>query len=214
MVEVVVDVHEKSSGMPELLMLLGAEVRYERLSVADYVLSEHTAVERKSARDFVSSLFSGRLFEQADRLRDAYENAVLLVEGSLTEAAGEHASAVWGSLFSLAVERGVVVLQAADREDCARAIVTLAKREQRERNVRPAVRHKPRLMSLRERQVFLVCGLPGVGEELAVRLLRRFGKPRRVFAASKRELMKVQGIGRLKAERIAEVLDRVYEDAG
>jgi len=213
-VEIVVDVHEKSSGMPELLMLMGAEVRYERLSVADYVLSERTAVERKSAEDYLNSLFSGRLFEQVDRLREAYENAVLIVEGNLSEAAGEElAGAVWGSLFSI-VERGVAVLQAAGREDCARAIVTLARREQRERRARVLVRHKPRMLSLRAQQVFLVCGLPGVGEELAVRLLRRFRCPRRVFAASRAELMRVQGIGRKKAERIAEVLDEVYEDAG
>ncbi len=216
MVEVVADVHERGSGVPELLRRMGAEVRYRRLSVGDYVVSEGTAVERKSAEDYLSSLFSGRLFEQVERLREAYENPVVLVEGSLARAAGEeHSGAVWGSLFSIAVERGVAVLQAESKEECARAILILAKREQGQRTSKPRVRHKPRMLTLREQQRFLVCGLPGVGEELAERLLRRFRTPRRVFAASRAELMRVEGIGRLRAARIAEVLDREYvEDAG
>ena len=47
-------------------------VNYRVLDVADYLVQDY-AIERKSVRDFVSSLFSGRLFDQAYRLGEAFQ---------------------------------------------------------------------------------------------------------------------------------------------
>src|SRR5207249_10197956 len=49
------------------------------------------------------------------------------------------------------------------------------------------LRHKPKTLSLGQRQRFVVEGLPNVGETLARNLLERFGTVRSVFAASKAE---------------------------
>jgi len=76
---VIVDTREKPSGIPEILKGLGARVEYRLLDLADYVIGA-TAIERKTVGDFVSSLFSGRLFEQARRLNDSYMAPVIVVE--------------------------------------------------------------------------------------------------------------------------------------
>jgi len=47
---------------------------------------------------------------------------------------------------------------------------------------------------------------------LASRLLRHLGSIRKVFQASEKELEQVDGVGRVKAERIAKLLDSRYED--
>ena len=65
-------------------------------------------------------------------------------------------------------------------------------------------------MTDRDWQVFLLASLPSVGDELAGRLLKHFGSVRRIFGASKIELMRVDGIGKLKVKKIKEILDIRY----
>jgi Fanconi anemia group M protein len=212
MVEVIADVREQASQVPVLLQELGAKVKLRSLTVADYVVSERVGIERKSARDYLSSLFSGRLFDQASRLSEAYEKPVILIEGYLEEELDgfNNFSAIWGSLFSLSLDMAVTVLQVKDQVSVAKAILTIAKREQEERRSKPRIRAKPKMMEMPERQVFLVSGLPSIGTELAERLLTHFRTPRRVFAAKEGELVKVPGIGRKKARSIARVLDTEF----
>src|SRR2546430_6300192 len=82
MVRIAVDEREKPSGVPDELRSKGASVEYRLVEVADYIVREY-AVERKSTRDCVSSLFSGRLFDQAYRIGESYRDKILVVEGNL-----------------------------------------------------------------------------------------------------------------------------------
>jgi len=59
-------------------------------------------------------------------------------------------------------------------------------------------------------QLLLVSDLPGIEPKLANSVLKRFGTVRRVFSASVAELSSVDGIGRIKAEKIAKLLDAYY----
>ena len=62
---------------------LGLLVEYRMLAVGDYILPSGYAVERKEVHDFITSLFSGRLMDQASRLTEGYDNALLIVEGDI-----------------------------------------------------------------------------------------------------------------------------------
>lgn len=73
---VIIDEREKTSGVPDLLRELGLMVDTRMLEIGDYILPRY-AVERKGRRDFVRSLYSPRMFDQAHRLSEAYENPVL-----------------------------------------------------------------------------------------------------------------------------------------
>ncbi|VDQ03219.1 unnamed protein product [Trichobilharzia regenti] len=53
------------------------------LSIADYILSPHLCVERKSVSDLIGSLNSGRLFHQATAMSRHYASPVLLIEFSM-----------------------------------------------------------------------------------------------------------------------------------
>jgi ERCC4-type nuclease len=71
---------------------------------------------------------------------------------------------------------------------------------------RPGYRPK----RLRPRQLYLVGGLPGIGPQLAARLLSHFGSAAAVMAASADQLRLVAGIGAGKAVRVRSVLDAPY----
>ena len=60
---------------------------------------------------------------------------------------------------------------------------------------------------LKSKQLYILQGLPQIGPELARRLLRQFGTVSNVMNATIFELMAVEGIGRVSAERIRETLD-------
>jgi len=212
---VIADYREKSSGVPEALELLGVKVSYRNLTVGDYILSELHAVERKTVRDLVSSLYSGRLFDQALRLVEAYPEPILIVEGDLQEAlaAVENPRAIWGALASLSLKPGKFhVFFTGDESQTAELIYVLARQvSARPKHLGPIVKQRKRLENLGEAQLAVVCGLPGVGPKLAERLLKTFKTVRRVFTASARELSLVEGLSLQKAEAIARLLDAPYK---
>src|SRR5690606_6734712 len=77
-----VDFRERFSSVPALIEEKGIPIKFELLEVGDYLISEKYIVERKTAQDFVSSLFDGRLFEQCRRIQKSHRFPLLLLEGN------------------------------------------------------------------------------------------------------------------------------------
>jgi len=206
---VVADLREDKRVVTYLRMM-GADVVEEMITPGDYVVGEGYAVERKSFRDFLSSIYQKRLFEQVERLREAYAGCCLVVEGSPERAYELYNPLVfWGALAKLVAETQVPVVFTADREQTAMFIYSLAKKLQEKAETVEA-RYKPKAYTLDQMQRFAVQGLPGVGPKLADRLLRKFGSVRRVFTATEVELTGVEGVGRRKAMEIVRFLDAPY----
>ncbi|MFQ6050269.1 MAG: ERCC4 domain-containing protein [Candidatus Hydrothermarchaeota archaeon] len=214
MLEIIVDKREMRSFIPDLLAEKGIGIKVEHLTVADYIVSDRIAVERKGVSDFLNSLFKGRLFDQINRLKDAYEKPILVLEGHISEHLIDRMiepNAVWGCLARLQINMEVPVFQTLNSRETADLLVTLCKREQEERNRVPNIRPKPKLLTLREKQTYLITGLPEVGPMLAKRLLEEFGTPRKVLTSNEKTLTKVKGIGKKTAKKIIEVLDTPYK---
>ena len=210
------DEREKRSGVPRILReKYGVIVVWQQLPVADYVVSDRVAIERKSVRDLLSSLRDGRLFNQAKRLKEAYEKPFFLIEGDWTALKySERASqGIASALASLEYDFNIGVLYAPTKEDTARVIKFLASREQGERKKRGIIRTmgKPPISDVTEWQRFIVQCLPGVGAVLAERLLERFGSIRNIFNASAIELSKVDGISDRKAREIVKILTATWK---
>jgi len=212
---VLADERERASGVPGLLRGLGLAVEHRVLGVGDYVVSPGCAVERKAGRDLLQSLYSGRLFDQAHRLTEAYDHPVLIVEGDTPSLIGEmdRPRAAWGALATLALDYGLPVFFTADARQTADLIYTLTRHRGFAKPRGPMLRKWAKTEDLGKTQLELVSGLPGVGPRLADRILRRLGTVRRAFSASVAELSTVKGIGRIRAERVARVLDAPYRPA-
>jgi len=206
---VIADVRESRLVILELKRL-GARVEEKAISPGDYVVGEGFGVERKTLRDFLQSIFKKRIFEQVERLKAAYPRCCLLVEGDLLKiAALPNPSIFWGALARLITDAEILVVFTPDEAHTALFLYSLAKKLQEE-GERVEARYKPKMMSLPERQRFIVEGLPGVGPKLADRLLRTFGSVRAVFNASEHLLAKVKGVGPKRAREIRAVIDAPY----
>lgn len=204
-----VDVHEPDE-IEDRIQGAGVPVTRKAITPGDYVVGE-VGVERKTIRDFFSSIVNKRLFEQVSRLRETYPRPLVVVEGDLA-LVDEYANpkVFWGAFLYLHLEEGVPVLFAPNHEHTALLLETLY-HQQREARSAFGLRHKPKLLSLPERQEFAVQGLPNVGDTLSKALLERFRTVRGVMTASELDLQRVAKIGLKKAVQITELLDSVYE---
>ena len=216
---VVADEREKAGGVPDELSKLNVRVYFSRLPVADYVLNPEIAVERKSVRDLVSSVYDSRLFYQAARISAAYAKPFLLVEGDSKEVEGlaKNLKSFYGAIANVTLAYGLRVLYTASPKETALAIAELLAHARAKPLVKMPSEMPPNAKSVPLQQLYLVSSMPGVGRKLAERLLSKYGTPRRVMNLTAGELALTQGIGWKRAERIKAMMDAKftrYNDEG
>ena len=204
---VYVDHRESNSGVVRELSNLGAKIRTSTLTVADYQVSLDVAVERKSAQDFTSSIIDKRLYKQARELVKNFSKPLLIVEGENLFTGGLHPNAIRGALASLAVDFGISIIPTRSPEDTAAMIHRLAVREQDKGQRDIPIRTEKKPLGLQEQQIFIIESLPNIGPVTARKLLENFGNVKNVINASTDELTKVEGIGKIIAHKIREVID-------
>src|SRR3989338_9156099 len=212
---VIVDNRERSSGMVKELVKLGCDVDMQQLLLADYVVRTKNAhgdeitvgIERKTANDFFNSIIDKRLIAQLMDMREHFSHVVLIVEGvdNWYQLRDFHPNAIRGMLATITVDLQVPLVQTRNVRDTAAFIGILAKRFEKTRTPISLVQ-KRRGFSAGEWQEIIVQSLPSVGPTLAKSLLKHFGSVEKVFAASVGELMKVDKIGKKKAQQIKDIL--------
>jgi len=214
-VEVVVDQRELDSSIAKDLSTRdGLVTRLETLAVGDYVLSDRVAVERKSAADFVDSMLDAdrSMFEQVGELSRAYARPVMVVEG--TNLYGQRdiePNAIRGALASLAVDFDVSVLRTEGEGDTTELLATIAKREQETRDREVSVHGEKTTKTRAEQQEYVVSAIADIGPVTARTLLEHFGTVEAVMTAPEDDLLAVDGVGPVTAERIREVVGSEYE---
>jgi len=165
-------------------------ITYEskQLDIADIVVSNEVAIERKEGFDFVSSIMDNRLFEQLLRLKDTYENPILILEGlnnDVFENTGMKISSIYGALSFISYKLGVSVIPTRNLEDTAIVVERIAYREQVKDSMPIFSRRAPKQMSKNERRSFIIEGLVDIGAKKAKTLIEKFKTPYGVFKAIK-----------------------------
>jgi len=186
---------------------------FKTLEVADYVVSDRVAFERKNIDDFLSSwLTEKKLFGQIGDLVKAYERPVLIIEGGNPMYAGRnlHQNAVQGLMNTIAVSFRCPVLYSDNAPDTANIIMMIAKKEQDEEYRLPQMHGKRSHMTTDEQREYIVSAIPDVGPVAARALLEHFGSVQEVFSTDIERLIHVKNVGRKTAEKIREVVGGKY----
>lgn len=207
---VYVDNRELTTEVVNELVKQGIRVIPRKLEVADYVVSEDVAIERKSLKDFAQSIIDLRIFKQARILKRTYATPLVILEGKRLTL-GMRQEAILGALISLMVDYGIPVIWTEGPTETARYIVALAKREQREKKRRLRIKGERRPLTLEEVQLEMLSAIPGIDRILAERLLRMFRTIRDIANADPEELMSVEGIGEKLAGTIYEAFRHRYQ---
>ncbi|UCF95473.1 MAG: hypothetical protein JSW39_15445 [Desulfobacterales bacterium] len=193
----------KSDVIKSLLEIENVEVDIRRLSIGDYQIGNRVIVERKTLYDFAISIIDGRLFKQMLCLANSNSKGVLILEGTTGDVVdiGMTREAMQGALITVSMILGIPVLRSKDPSETAKLMVYIARQiESMARGGLQRQGYRPK--GLRNRQLFILQGLPGVGPERAGRLLDRFGSIEAVISAGINELQTVDGIGKNIAEKI------------
>jgi len=207
------DKMERSKISDILKNKFGCTIEEKKLEVADYLLSDEVAIERKTTDDFISSIVDGRLFKQMSDMKNNFEKPVLIIEGdSIFDSKRKiHPNAILGAIASIAIDFSIPMLWAKNQIETADLLYAIAKREQLENNKSVCIRGKRKTRSMNQQQEFLIAGLPKISTTTAKKLLKHFSTPESIFNADENELQKVSGIGKELAKKIREMLEKEYE---
>ena len=124
--EVILDHREASSTLAAYLRSMGAIVSFENLLVGDIKLAGGITIERKTARDLLTSIVDGRLFKQCVKLIDSADRPLLLIE--LGEVGNfVHPNAVLGALAHITIDLGIPTMMTKDTTETAYFISLIAK---------------------------------------------------------------------------------------
>jgi DNA excision repair protein ERCC-4 len=221
-VRIVVDERERNSSIPHLLKDAGAVIDFAQLKVGDYLVSSEIAVERKTIHDLVSSIYDGRLFVQCSDLVKHYQKPLLVLQGNIAELAeipediedkdlkqqAMRMPLAYDALVTVATEFRIPIIHTPSAEHTAQLLVTLVNRSVREgKATGPLLRKIRKENPIYIQQLSVLSSLPGVGDKLAVRMLKKFHTPIRALCASAAELATIDGFGLARAERVRKILD-------
>jgi DNA excision repair protein ERCC-4 len=204
-VKILVDVHERQSGIAETLAEPGAKIEIASLPAGDYAVGVDTLVERKRVLDLHAAIVKGRLWPQLGKLRAACTFPYLLVEGTDIDRGPLHHNAVRGACLAV-IDQGIALLRSGYQRDSALWIYRLAVRCQQVEPAaeRPAYAQRPRPKAGQETAEALLAAVPGISTTSARALLERFGSVAAVVAADPAEWLTVPGIGPERARALEE----------
>jgi len=210
---VIVDHRELKSAVSKELFELEIKLSPEAMEAGDYQASDRVGIERKTPEDFVTSLIDGRLFSQAKKLDETFQRPVMLIEGEedIYSVRKVHENAIQGAISSLMIDYRIPVFRTSGARETARLIAAMARREQIDLKKDIRIRGDKQTFSTKEWQEYIIASLPGLGLVLAKNLLKRFGSVEKVLTAGPEELVKVEKIGKKKAEWIRDILEAKYD---
>ncbi len=211
MARVLVDNRERNLELLEKLSDMGLKLEFAQLPLGDYVISDRIAIERKSMRDFTSSIINSRLFDQLERLSESFQKPFLIIEGDESEFPLND-NVLLGTIISAYVDYGVQVIRSSDPEQTAQIIAKIAEHEEKEKDNAPVVIGIKRAYTLAEWQILVLSSIPGIGKKLAKSLIQHFKTIRNIAMSSPEELMQVDKIGKKKAEVIHSILNEEFKE--
>ncbi|HLD33820.1 MAG TPA: DEAD/DEAH box helicase [Candidatus Nanoarchaeia archaeon] len=209
-VQIVTDYREKGSEVMKQLIELGISLRLERLESADFLCSTQCAVEFKTLDDFVLSIVDGRLMEQLKNLKANFSKPLIILQGDqdIYTVRKVHPNAIRGMLATITVSFGIPLLQTKNAQETAALLAMIAKREQD--TARDISLHSKKPLTMAEQQEYVVASFPNLGLKTAQQLLKHFQSIENLAKASIGDLQHVEGVGKITAERIKNVLTEKY----
>ncbi len=185
----------------------GLCVEVARLGAGDYLIDGLILVERKRWNDFEQGIVTGRLFKQAHKLACGSWLPFMVIEGREEEGGGGRlaANAARGAEIALSLKFGIPVLRTSNQEESAFVLSDLLLQNRKAGSASVRKGYAPK--RVRNRALYVVTGLPGVGRKIGTDALERFGSLRAAFGASEDAWLGVPGVGKTRARRIADLLD-------
>jgi len=183
--------------------------------ITDYCYGQ-LGIEAKSMDDYFASLQSGHLQHQLENMDDNYNRMILVIHGRVDKYVGNmrrrggrtpyaRIEAMFiGSLARLDVDFDITIMHFDTPSTAARWIV---KRCEKDGTIGGISTY--RTLRRTTSEDIRIDGLRAIGcsEAIAKRMIERFGSIAEITGASVKELMTLEGVGKIRAKRISEALN-------
>jgi DNA excision repair protein ERCC-4 len=226
---IVVDERERNSRVPKFLIEDGAQIDFARLSVGDYIIAPEIAIERKTISDLINSIYDGRLFIQCSDLIQFYSKPILLIEGNILnlqfenftekqndeiEITVEKILQIYDALATVALIFRIPIIHSPSANYTSKFLIILLNKAIKSGITinGPLIRRIKKGNHVQLQQLSILSSLPGVGDKLAIKLLKKFGTPSRAINASISELSLIPGFGKARAEKVKKILNSNLND--
>ncbi len=205
-----VDNRERNTELLESLAQNNIKLSFSQLPVGDYIISDRMCIERKTVGDFVSSLIDNRLFEQAQRLKEAFPKPIMIIEGRMEESTLSR-NVMLGTILALYTDYNIQVINSEDTLETSYILSKFAEREQAVEHREPRLAGSKKAYTEYQWQLALISSLPGIGPSIAKNLISHFKTIHSLVNADAKELTKVDKVGKKKAERVYKILHAEFD---
>ncbi|MGC8680234.1 MAG: ERCC4 domain-containing protein [Candidatus Micrarchaeia archaeon] len=208
--KIIVDYRERNVDILDSLDKEGIEVEFQNLPVGDYLISDKICIERKTIQDFEKSIIDGRLFDQLKRIKEVYEQPILIIEGTDNTSFKLSKNVIDGTTIAAYIDYKIQIIYSLDSQDTAKIISMILKRANQDEKAEPSIKGGARAYTNKDFQLQVIGNLPGIGTKLAKKLLVYFGNIKNIANANVEDFMKVDKIGKKKAENIYNIINEHY----
>jgi len=228
---IVVDERERNSRVPKFLVEDGAQIDFARLSVGDYIIAPEIAIERKTIHDLINSIYDGRLFIQCSNLTQFYSKPILIIEGNILnlqlensteskinddeiEISFEKILQIYDALATIALIFRIPVIHSPSANYTSKFLIILLNKAIKSGITinGPLIKRIKKGNHMQLQQLSILSSLPGVGDKLAIKLLKKFKTPTRAMNASISELALIPGFGKARAEKVKKILNYEFNE--
>ena len=198
--KIIADIREKESGVVQELVSRGYFVELKSLDVGDYIVGEWV-IERKTVKDFVESISDGRLWDQLEKLSKV-EKKILIIEGEenmylLSNLSPNYIRSI---ILKILLNYKIPILWSKNYKDTANYLELLS--DGKESKI---IKMKKKKKSKEEIYIEILKTIPGIGENLAKKLVEKFGNLYNIIHAPLVELERILG------EKRAKLLKEIFE---
>ena len=199
---IILDKRENNSLIKANLIEQSANFQEEILEIGDYLINE-TIVERKSYQDFTASITDKRLFNQISQMKK-YQTQYLILEGfDFTYKSRLHPNAIRGAI--LAIAKLIPIIYTENETDTTAFLITIAKRQEKLPQ-EFSTRQTKSKQTLEQQKQFILEGFPGIGPTIAKSLLENFSSLKKIFNATKEELLEIKKLDENKISTFMNLL--------
>lgn len=201
----------------QLLSKRGVDIKGEFIEVADYLLSDGYAIERKDD-DIITSIKSRRIFEQLNNLCN-YDRPILALNVDnlwrlFYYANSNYIHKQWVGFINTVIIKypKLKLMPYSGEQQFIDLLVSLENKihDTGEKKSRPKpIMRKPR--SLSDSQENILCAIKGISVPTSKKLLKHYGSVSKVINATQEQHLQIDKVGKALASRIYEVCNAEYK---
>ena len=187
------------------------EIEVKELPTGDFKTNDnYFGLERKSVKDFISSLLGGKLKQQLYELRHQYKLPLLVVEGydgimdCILKNPQVHPNVIKGAVTSALTHNGVPI-QFVGPFYVEFILDTVNKLYDGKRQLYENIGYtsiRTKSISKQDFLIYFIHGLPGVRSKVGSNLVKYFPSVKSIVDATEEDLIKVKGISEENAKHI------------